>query len=51
MLGPINVTLELYPIVVQFPNLSQREYLVASRIGKNRTIPSHELMQSSQIMN
>jgi hypothetical protein len=51
VLGSINVTLELYSILVQIPDFGQGKYLVASRIAQNWTIPSHEIVKPSQTTN
>src|SRR5207249_11984368 len=46
----VYVTLKLHAVVVHPAESLEREHLEATRIGEERTIPTHEAMQGSQLL-
>src|SRR5213592_1638414 len=47
----VYVTLKLHAVVVDTAEPLEREHLEPTRIGEQRTIPTHEAMQGSQLLN
>src|SRR5216117_2463269 len=46
----VYMTLKLHAVVVHPAESLEREHLEATRIGEQRTIPTHEAMQGSELL-
>src|SRR5207244_12961888 len=46
----VHVALKLHAVVVHPAESLEREHLEATRIGEQRTIPTHEAMQGSELL-